>query len=27
VYSDNTTLSMNPNQSVALVGISYIYKF
>jgi MtrB/PioB family decaheme-associated outer membrane protein len=27
VYSDDTTLSMNPNQSVTLVGISYIYRF
>ncbi|MES2877697.1 MAG: MtrB/PioB family decaheme-associated outer membrane protein [Pseudomonadota bacterium] len=27
VYSDNTTVNMNQNQDVTLLGIAYIYKF
>lgn len=26
-YQDNTTVSIDPNQSVTLVGVTYIYKF
>ena len=26
-YQDNTTVSLNPNQSVTIVGATYIYKF
>ncbi|TXT39123.1 MAG: hypothetical protein FD135_2442 [Comamonadaceae bacterium] len=27
VYQDNTTIGMNPDQSVTFLGVSYIYKF
>jgi MtrB/PioB family decaheme-associated outer membrane protein len=27
VYQDNTTVTINPNQSVTLLGVTYIYKF
>ncbi|MDD2924293.1 MtrB/PioB family decaheme-associated outer membrane protein [Rhodoferax sp.] len=27
VYQDNTTVGMNPDQSVTFLGVSYIYKF
>ncbi len=26
-YSDNTTVSMQPNQNVTFLGASYVYKF
>lgn len=27
VYSDNTTLAMNPDQTVTFLGLAYVYKF
>jgi hypothetical protein len=27
IYSDNTTLTLNPNQKVTFLGGRYIYKF
>jgi hypothetical protein len=26
-YSDNTTVGINPDQSVTYVGVAYVYKF
>jgi hypothetical protein len=27
VYSDNTTVGLNPNQNVTFVGVRYIYRW
>ena len=27
LYSDNTTVSLNPNQNVTFVGVRYIYRW